>query len=106
MVRWMIQTVAISFSADTRKITALTVVIARTKEYTSAVTMAGLTSGSTMRRSVREVEARSTDDASSRLRSSWLKAAAPERTPTGRLRNTKQITRMAAVPVISSGGTL
>ena len=30
----------------------------------------------------------------------------PERTPTGMLRNTKQITKMAAVPVNSIGGTL
>ena len=33
-------------------------------------------------------------------------AATPARTPTGMLRNTKQMTRIAAVPVISIGGTL
>jgi hypothetical protein len=45
-------------------------------------------------------------EASSRLLSIWLKVAMPERTPTGMLRNTKHITRMKPVPVISMGGTL
>ena len=45
-------------------------------------------------------------EASSRLRSIWLMEAMPARTPTGMLRNTKQITMIIAVPVISIGGTL
>src|SRR5450830_1759478 len=45
-------------------------------------------------------------EASSRLLSSCLNAAAPERMLTGKFRKTKHSTRMALVPVSSKGGTL
>ena len=45
-------------------------------------------------------------EASSRLRSIWLMAATPARTPTGMFRKMKQTTRMMPVPVSSTGGTL
>ena len=95
-----------SWRALTRKITALMAVMLRTKLYTSADRMAGRISGSVMRRNVVQEFAPSVSDASSRLLSIWDSDAMPERTPTGMLRNTKQITRMAAVPVSSIGGTL
>ena len=98
--------VASSFSAVTRKITADTVVMLRTKLYTNAATRAGLSSGSTTRRSVVAVPARSMVLASSRLLSICLKLAVPARTPTGRLRNTKHNTMISPVPVSSKGGTL
>ena len=56
--------------------------------------------------SVRTVEARSVDDASSSVLSIWASAAMPARTPTGMLRNTKHSTRIAIPPVNSSGATL
>jgi hypothetical protein len=68
--------------------------------------MAGRISGSMTRRMVVKVRAPSVSEASSRLLSICDSDAMPERTPTGMLRNTKQITRMAAVPVSSIGGTL
>ncbi|OQC08322.1 MAG: hypothetical protein BWX79_01676 [Alphaproteobacteria bacterium ADurb.Bin100] len=98
--------VANSFSAVTRKITALTVVMARTKLYTSAATSAGLSSGSTTLNNVCAVEARSISEASSSDLSSCRKAAVPARTPTGRLRNMKHSMMIRPVPVSSTGGTL
>ncbi len=68
--------------------------------------MAGRSSGSTMRRTVVKDRAPSVSDASSRDLSIWLRVAMPARTPTGMLRNTKQITRIRPVPVSSNGGTL
>ena len=50
--------------------------------------------------------ARKVAEASSRLLSIWLSAAKPALTPTGMLRNTKQITKIKPVPVSSNGGTL
>ncbi len=68
--------------------------------------IAGRNSGRITRRNVVKVRARSISDASSRLRSIWLIAAMPARTPTGMLRKTKQTTRISPVPVSSIGGTL
>src|SRR6478609_4235115 len=102
----MMYVVAHSYCADTRKITADTVVIARTKLYTSAATTAGFSSGSSTVRSTVKPRAPSVTDASSRLLSIWVIDAMPARTPTGMLRKMLQTTRMIAVPVISMGGTL
>ena len=48
----------------------------------------------------------SVSDASSRLRSIWLRLARPARMPTGMLRNTKAITMIVPVPVSETGGML
>src|SRR5450755_3569989 len=102
----MMYVVAHSYSAETRKMIAETVVIARTKLYTSAATIAGLSSGSRMRLSVVSPRAPSVAEASSRLLSICDMAAMPARTPTGMLRNTLHRMSTSAVPVISIGGTL
>ena len=81
-------------------------VMLRTKLYTSADRMAGRISGSVMRRNVVQELAPSVSEASSRLYSICDREVRLDRTPTGMLRNTKQITRIAAVPVSSIGGTL
>src|SRR5678815_1710801 len=86
--------------------TADTVVIARTKLYTSAATTAGLRSGRSTVRSTVKPRAPSVTDASSRLLSIWVIDAIPARTPTGMLRKMLQTIRIIAVPVISMGGTL
>ncbi len=68
--------------------------------------MAGRSSGSTTWTSVCGALPRRVSEASSRLRSIWLIVAMPARTPTGMFLNTKQMTMIMAVPVISIGGTL
>jgi len=78
-----------------QEITALTAVIACVKLNTSVATMAGFNSGSTMCVSVRQVEARKVDEASSSDLSICANAAIPARTPTGMLRKTKHSTRIA-----------
>src|SRR6187431_1683207 len=102
----MMYVVAHSYCAETRKMTADTVVIARTKLYTSAATIAGFKSGSSTRRNVVRPPAPSVADASSRLEEICAIDAMPARTPTGMLRKTLHATRINAVPVISTGGTL
>src|SRR5437763_8320076 len=102
----MMYVVAHSYSADTRKMIAETVVIARTKLYTSAATTAGLRSGSNTVRKTVNPRAPSVVEASSRLLSICVIAAIPARTPTGMLRKMLQTTSTSAVPVISIGGTL
>ena len=92
--------------AVARKITADTAVIACVKLNTSVARIAGLSSGSTTLVSVRVVDARSVELASSSVRSICASAATPARTPTGMLRNTKHSTRIAMPPVSSSGATL
>ena len=76
------------------------------KLNTSVARIAGRRSGTTTLNSVRTVDARSVDDASSSVRSICASAATPARTPTGMLRNTKHSTRIAMPPVSSSGATL
>ena len=85
---------------------ALMAVMLRTKLYTNADRIAGRISGRVMRRNVVHELAPRVSEASSRLLSICDSDAMPERTPTGMLRNTKQITNIAAVPVSSIGGTL
>ena len=68
--------------------------------------IAGRSSGTTTRRSVVAERAPSVCEASSSDLSICESVATPARTPTGMLRNTKQMTRIAAVPVSSIGGTL
>ena len=92
--------------AVARKITALTAVIACVKLNTSVARIAGRNSGRMTSRSVRSVDARNVDDASSSVLSICASAATPARTPTGMLRNTKHSTRIAMPPVNSSGATL
>src|SRR6185437_6990409 len=104
--RLMMYTVDRLYFAVARKITALTAVIARVKLNTIVTRIAERSSGMTMRVSVRHVDARSVDDASSSVLSTCASAATPERTPTGMLRNTKHSTRIAMPPVNSSGATL
>ena len=94
------------YCAVTRKMTADTAVMARTKLYTIAATSAGRSSGSTTRRMVVKVRAPRVREASSSDLSIWLNVAIPARTPTGMLRKTKQMTRITPVPVSSIGGTL
>src|SRR6476619_7388469 len=102
----MMYTVDRLYLAVARKITALTAVMACVKLNTSVARIAGRRSGITTRVSVRNVEARNVDDASSSVRSIWASAATPARTPTGMLRNTKHSTRIAIPPVNSSGAVL
>ena len=85
---------------------ALTAVMAWTKLNTRVATIAGRSSGNTTRNRVVAERPPSVSEASSRLLSICARDARPARVPTGMLRNTKQITRISPVPVISIGGTL
>ena len=72
----------------------------------SAKQYRGKLAGRITRRMVVAVPAPRVSDASSRLRSTWLRLAMPARMPTGMFRNTKAITMMIAVPVSWIGGVL
>ena len=68
--------------------------------------MAGRSIGRMTRISVPNECEPSVSEASSRLRSIWLRLARPARMPTGMLRKAKAIAMIVPVPVSDTGGTL
>ena len=104
--RFRMYAVATRVSAVTKKIIALTVVMARTKLVTKADNNAGFNSGNTIYHNVFQELPFKESEASSRDLSSCPKPAIAARIPIGKSRMTMEITTMMLVPVMYIGALL